>query len=225
MRQPLAKIIVPVLNEKFRRQFEAVESIILTEVNVKNVEYLTDSEGVIKKKIKANFKALGPKYGKLMKAVSVLIGGMSQSEIASFERNGTFDTLIEGEQVTLSLEDVEIQSEDIPGLQVASEGAITVALDINVTAELRLEGIAREFVNRIQNLRKESDFEVTDKIILRIVRHPELSEALDKYCDYIGIQTLAAKVELVEHLDDGIGKLIEIEKGIETFIHVEREVQ
>ena len=225
VRQPLAKIIVPVLNEKFRRQFEAVESIILTEVNVKNVEYLTDSEGVIKKKIKANFKALGPKYGKLMKAVSVLIGGMSQSEIASFERNGTFDTLIEGEQVTLSLEDVEIQSEDIPGLQVASEGAITVALDINVTAELRLEGIAREFVNRIQNLRKESDFEVTDKIILRIVRHPELSEALDKYCDYIGIQTLAAKVELVEHLDDGIGKLIEIEKGIETFIHVEREVQ
>ena len=225
VRQPLAKIIVPVLNEKFRRQFEAVESIILTEVNVKKVEYLTDSEGVIKKKIKANFKTLGPKYGKLMKAVSVLIGGMSQSEIASFERNGTFHTLIEGEQVTLSLEDVEIQSEDIPGLQVASEGAITVALDINVTAELRLEGIAREFVNRIQNLRKESDFEVTDKIILRIVRHPELSEALDKYCDYIGIQTLAAKVELVEHLDDGIGKLIEIEKGIETFIHVEREVQ
>ena len=126
---------------------------------------------------------------------------------------------------SISLEDVEIQSEDISGLQVASEGAITVALDINVTAELRLEGIAREFVNRIQNLRKESDFEVTDKIILRIVRHPELSEALDKYCDYIGIQTLAAKVELVEHLDDGIGKLIEIEKGIETFIHVEREVQ
>ena len=224
VRQPLAKIIVPVLNGNFRRQFEAVESIILTEVNVKEVEYLTDSEGVIKKKIKANFKTLGPKYGKLMKAVSVLIVAMSQSEIASFERNGSFDTVIEGEQVTLSLEDVEIQSEDIPGLQVASEGAITVALDINVTPELRLEGIAREFVNRIQNLRKESDFEVTDKIILRIVRHPELSEALDKYCDYIGSQTLASKVELVEKLTDGLGKLIEIEKGIETFICVEREI-
>ena len=225
VRQPLAKIIVPVLNEKFRRQFEAVESIILTEVNVKQVEYLTDAEGVIKKKIKANFKALGPKYGKLMKAVSVLIGTLTQSEIATFERNGSFETTIEGEPVTLSLEDVEIQSEDIPGLQVASEGAITVALDINVTAELRLEGIAREFVNRIQNLRKESNFEVTDKIILRIVRHPELNEALDTYCDYIGSQTLASRVELVGHLAEGMGKLIEIEKGIETFIYVAREIQ
>ena len=223
VRQPLAKIIVPVLNEKFRRQFEAVENIILTEVNVKEVEYLTDSEGVIKKKIKANFKTLGPKYGKLMKAVSVLIGNMSQPEIAAFERLGTFDALIEGETVTLALEDVEILSEDIPGLQVASEGAITVALDINVTPELRLEGIAREFVNRIQNLRKESDFEVTDKIILRIVRHPELNAAMNKYGDYIGIQTLASRVELVDQLSDGVGKPVEIEKGIETFIQVEKE--
>lgn len=224
VRQPLAKIIVPVLNENFRKQFEAVESIILTEVNVKKVEYLTDAEGVIKKKIKANFKALGPKYGKLMKAVSVLISNMSQSEIASFERSGAFDALIDGEPVTLSLEDVEINSEDIPGLQVASEGALTVALDINVTPELRLEGIAREFVNRIQNLRKESNFEVTDKIILRIVHHPELSEALTKFKEYIGNQTLASRVELVDQLPEGIGKLVEIEKGIETFIQVEKEI-
>ena len=224
VRQPLAKIIVPVLNENFRKQFEAVESIILTEVNVKAVEYLTDAEGVIKKKIKANFKALGPKYGKLMKAVSVVISNMNQSEIASFERSGAFDTSIDGEQVTLSLEDVEIHSEDIPGLQVASEGALTVALDINVTPELRLEGIAREFVNRIQNLRKESDFEVTDKIILRIVRHPDLSEALTKFKEYIGNQTLASRVELIDQLPDGIGKLVEIEKGIETFIQVEKEI-
>ncbi|MEI6679555.1 MAG: isoleucine--tRNA ligase [Mariniphaga sp.] len=223
VRQPLSKIIVPVLNENFRKQFEAVERIILTEVNVKEVEYLTDSAGVIKKKIKANFKMLGPKYGKLMKAVSVLIGNLSQTEISAFEQKGTFDTIIEGEQVTLSLEDVEIQSEDIPGLQVASEGAITVALDITVTPELRLEGIAREFVNRIQNLRKESDFEVTDKIILRIVRHPELNEALDKFSEYIGIQTLASEVILVDLLPDSIGKLVEIEKGIETYIQVERE--
>ena len=224
VRQPLAKIIVPVLNENFRKQFEAVESIILTEVNVKKVEYLTDAEGVIKKKIKANFKALGPKYGKLMKAVSVLISNMSQSEIASFERSGAFDALIDGEPVTLSLEDVEINSEDIPGLQVASEGALTVALDINVTPELRLEGIAREFVNRIQNLRKESNFEVTDKIILRIVHHPELSEALTKFKEYIGNQTLASRVELVDQLPEGIGKPVEIEKGIETFIQVEKEI-
>ncbi|HEY3390154.1 MAG TPA: DUF5915 domain-containing protein, partial [Prolixibacteraceae bacterium] len=225
VRQPLAKIIVPVLNANFRKQFEAVESIILTEVNVKEVEYLTDATGVIKKKIKANFKTLGPKYGKLMKAVSILVGNMSQAEIAAFEQRGSFDAVIEGAAVTLALEDVEIHSEDIPGLQVASEGAITVALDINVTPELRLEGIAREFVNRIQNLRKDSNFEVTDKIILRIVRHPELNEAMDKYGDYIGSQTLASKVELVDELSGNEnGKLVEIEKGIETFIQVEKEI-
>jgi len=225
VRQPLAKIIVPVLSANFRKQFEAVENIILTEVNVKKVEYLTDATGVIKKKIKANFKTLGPKYGKLMKAVSVLVSNMSQPEIAAFEQTGAFDAIIEGKPVTLALEDVEIQSEDIPGLQVASEGAITVALDINVTPELRLEGIAREFVNRIQNLRKESNFEVTDKIILRIVRHPELNEAMDKFGDYIGSQTLASRVELVDELDnDATGKLVEIEKGIETFIQVEKEI-
>jgi isoleucyl-tRNA synthetase len=223
VRQPLARIIVPVLNENFRKQFEAVESIILTEVNVKKVDYLTDSEGVIKKKIKANFKMLGPKYGKLMKSVSGLIGNMSQSEIAAFERSGAFDSILDGSPVTLSLEDVEIQSEDIPGLQVASEGAITVALDITVTPELRLEGIAREFVNRIQNLRKESDFEVTDKIILRIVNHPDLLEAMEKYSVYIGNQVLASKVELVDNLPDGVGKLVEIEKEIETYIQIEKE--
>ena len=225
VRQPLAKIIVPVLNANFRKQFEAVESIILTEVNVKEVEYLTDATGVIKKKIKANFKTLGPKYGKLMKAISESIGNMSQSEIAAFEKTGSFDAITTTTTTTLALEDVEIHSEDIPGLQVASEGAITVALDINVTPELRLEGIAREFVNRIQNLRKDSNFEVTDKIILRIVRHPELNEAMDKFGDFIGSQTLASRVELVDQLkDDDTGKLVEIEKGIETFIQVEKEI-
>jgi isoleucyl-tRNA synthetase len=149
---------------------------------------------------------------------------MSQGEISSFERTGAFEALIERTPVILSLEDVEILSEDIPGLQVACEGAITVALDINVTPELRLEGIAREFVNRIQNLRKDSDFEVTDKIILRIVRHPELNEAMDKYGNFIGNQTLASRVELVDGLPDGTGKLVEIEKGIETYIQVEKEV-
>jgi len=224
VRQPLSKIIVPVLNENFRKQFEAVESIILTEVNVKEVEYLTDATGVIKKKIKANFKTLGPKYGKLMKAVSVRVSNMNQGEIASFEQTGAFDAMIEGEHITLALEDVEIHSEDIPGLQVASEGAITVALDITITPELRLEGIAREFVNRIQNLRKDSNFEVTDKIILRIVRHAELNEAMDKFGAYIGSQTLASRVELVDKLENAqTGKLVEIEKGIETFIQVEKE--
>ena len=222
VRQPLTKIIVPVLNENFRKQLEAVENIILTEVNVKRIEYLTDAEGVIKKKIKANFKVLGPKYGKLMKAISTMVTGMGQSEIALFERSGSYNGIADGNPVTLALEDVEILSEDIPGLQVASEGALTVALDIIVTPELRLEGIAREFVNRIQNLRKERDFEVTDKIILKIVQHPELMEAMAKYGEYIGNQTLALKVEIVDSLPEGEGKLVEIEKDIETFIQVEK---
>jgi isoleucyl-tRNA synthetase len=222
VRQPLAKIIVPILNENYRRQFEAVENIILTEVNVKEVEYLTDASGIIKKRIKANFKTLGPKYGKLMKQISALIGNMGQAEISEFERKGLFESAIDGEPIVLSLEDVEIHSEEIPGWQVASEGPITVALDMNITPELKAEGIAREFINRIQNLRKESNFEVTDRIILRIVKHNDLDSAIKQFSDYIGNQTLAAKVELVDKLPDGLGKLVEIDQGIETFIQVEK---
>jgi Isoleucyl-tRNA synthetase (EC 6.1.1.5) len=222
VRQPLAKIIVPVLNDNFRKQFEAVESIILTEVNVKEVEYLTDSEGIIKKKIKPNFKTLGPKYGKLMKQIAAFVTQMNQHDIATFERNGCFAATIEGESVELSPEDVEIISEDIPGWQVASEGALTVALDINVTPELRMEGIAREFINRIQNIRKESDFEVTDKIKLTIVRHPDLNESLERHSDYICNQTLALQLLLVDTIDNPAARAIEIDKGVETIMLVEK---
>ena len=222
VRQPLARIIVPILNENYRKQFEAVESLILAEVNVKEVKYLTDASGVIKKRIKANFKTLGPKYGKLMKQISALIGNMDQSEISGFERNGAFEAVVEGEKISLSLEDVEIHSEEIPGWQVASDGPITVALDMNITPELKSEGIAREFINRIQNLRKESNFEVTDRIILRIVKHEELNDAIIQFSDYISNQTLSAKLELVEKLPDGSGKLIEFDQGIETYIQVEK---
>ena len=224
VRQPLAKIIVPILNENYRKQFEAVENIILAEVNVKEVEYLTDASGVIKKRIKTNFKTLGPKYGKLMKQISALIGNMGQSEISGFERKGSFEAMIEGENISLLLEDVEIHSEEIPGWQVASEGPITVALDMNITPELKAEGIAREFINRIQNLRKESNFEVTDRIILRIVKHNELDDAIRQFSDYISNQTLSARLELVEKLPDGLGKLVEIDQGIETYIQVEKAV-
>ena len=222
VRQPLARIIVPILNENFRKQFEAVENIILAEVNVKDIEYLTDASGVIKKRIKANFKTLGPKYGKLMKQISALIGNMGQSEISEFERKGAFEGVIDGENITLLPEDVEIHSEEIPGWQVASDGPITVALDMNITPELKAEGIAREFINRIQNLRKESNFEVTDRIILRIVKHNELDDAIIQFNDYISNQTLSAKLELVEKLPDGSGKLIEFDQGIETYIQVEK---
>ncbi len=222
VRQPLARIIVPVLNENFRKQFEAIENIILTEVNVKKVEYLTDSSGIIQKKIKPNFKTLGPKYGKLMKQIAVMVAAMDQKQIADFERNGSFNTTVEGEAVRLVAEDVEIMTEDIPGWQVASDGNLTVALDIHVSPELRLEGIARELINRIQNLRKDSGFEVTDKIELTVGRHADLAEAMEKFGDYICTQTLAVKLNLVDLPEVKAEQLIEIEPGLETSIFVQK---
>jgi isoleucyl-tRNA synthetase len=222
VRQPLARIIVPVLSERFRKQFEAIENIVLTEVNVKAVEYLSDSSGIIKKKIKPNFKTLGPKYSKLMKQIAAMVTAMDQAEIATFEREGSFDTRIEGEPVRLVSEDVEILTEDIPGWQVASEGNLTVALDIHVSPELKLEGIARELINRIQNLRKESGFEVTDKIELTIGNHPELAEALVKFGDYICAQTLAQELNLVDISKTTVDQLVEIEPGLETILIVRK---
>lgn len=222
VRQPLAKIIVPVLNDNFRKQFEAVENIILTEVNVKEVEYLTDASGIIKKRIKANFKSLGPKYGKLMKQISAMISNMSQSEISGFERQGLYETMMEGEKIALSLEDVEIHSEEIPGWQVASDGPITVALDMNISPDLKAEGIAREFINRIQNLRKESNFEVTDRIILKIVKNQQLDDAILQFSEYIANQTLASSLKLVDSLTYGSGKLVEIDAGVQTYIQVQK---
>ena len=222
VRQPLSRIIVPVLNENFRKQFEAIENIVLTEVNVKAVEYLTDSSGIIKKKIKPNFKTLGPKYSKLMKQIAGMVAAMDQAQIASFEKEGFFDSTIEGEAVRLVPEDVEILTEDIPGWQVASEGNLTVALDIHVTPELKLEGIARELINRIQNLRKDSGFEVTDKIELTVGCHPDLTEALEKFGEYICTQTLAVKLSLVDTSDMTADQLVEIEPGLETLISVKK---
>ena len=157
VRQPLQKIMVPILNEKFERQIEAVKDLILSEVNVKELEYLKEDSGVLVKKVKANFKLLGKKYGKQMKAVAAEIAQFDQATISTIEREGKIALNIEGNPEIL-LEEVEISTEDIPGLLVASEGKYTVALDITLTEELKEEGIARELVNRIQNLRKEKDF-------------------------------------------------------------------
>ena len=156
--------MVPVLNPHFKEQFEAVANIILAEVNVKEVEFLTDTAGVIKKKIKPNFKTLGPKYGKIMKQIAAAVNQFEQATISTLEDKGEYEINAGEEKVLLTLEDVEIQTEDIPGWTVATEGHMTIALDINVTEELKQEGIAREFINKIQNLRKESNFEVTDRI-------------------------------------------------------------
>jgi isoleucyl-tRNA synthetase len=222
VRQPLAKIMVPVLNPHFKEQLQAIENIILSEINVKEIEYISGSEGIIKKKIKPNFKTLGPKYSKLMKQISAAIAKMSQADIASIETEGGYEIQIENEKIVLAPEDVEILSEDIPGWLVASEGVITVALDINVTEELRQEGIAREFVNRIQNIRKESDFEVTDKIRVQIQKNDDLNDALIKHAEYISNQTLASSFVLVDLLNTENARQVDIDE-IVTMIAVDRQ--
>lgn len=199
VRQPLQKMIIPVLDASMRPKLEEVESLILNEVNVKEVEYITDTTGVITKKIKPNFKTLGPKYGKHMKAISAAVAELSQEEIGAIERLqpnvkefSTYTLKIAGgEELAMEREDFEITSEDMPGWLVATEGTLTIALDIEVTPELRAEGIARELVNRIQNIRKDSGFDVTDKIRVTVESNPETDEAVKEYADYIAGQTLA----------------------------------
>ena len=194
VRQPLQKMMIPVLDPAVQRRLEAVESLILNEVNVKEVEYLHETTGIITKRIKPNFKTLGPKYGKQMKAIAAAVEAFSQEDIAAIEALGTatYDLRIAGGEVLpVERTDFEITSEDMPGWLVATEGTLTIALDIEVTPELRTEGIARELVNRIQNLRKEQGFEVTDKIRVVVESNPETDEAVRKYADYIAAQTLA----------------------------------
>ncbi|WP_347839147.1 isoleucine--tRNA ligase [uncultured Draconibacterium sp.] len=222
VRQPLGKIMVPVLNPHFKEQFEAVSNIILAEVNVKEVEFLTDTAGVIKKKIKPNFKALGPKYGKMMKQIAGAVNQLDQTAISAFESTGEYELTLGDEKIMLSLDDVEIQTEDIPGWTVATEGQMTIALDINVSEELKQEGIAREFINKIQNLRKESGFEVTDRIKLTVLKHDEYNQAVENHKEYICAQTLADALELTDKVDAAKSNEVEIDKDVMAQIEVEK---
>lgn len=222
VRQPLSKLMIPILNEDMKLQLEAVKNIILSEVNVKEIEYITDTTGVLIKKIKPNFKTLGPKYGKYMKQISATVAAMTQSDIFEFEKKSEYRLQIGDEILTLGLEDVEILSEDIPGWLVANEGRVTVALDINITKELKEEGIAREFINRIQNLRKESDFNVTDKIRLYIKKNEQINEAVENFSTYIASQVLAESIELVDSIP-GEAKEVEID-DMSTSIKIEKNV-
>ncbi len=211
VRQPLAKIMVPVTDTTFRKKIEAVKDLILSEVNVKEVEYIDDTSGVLVKRIKPDFKKLGPRYGKLMKEISASVAAMNGNDIMAFENSGSHKFVINGQEILLTPGDVEIISEDIPGWQVANEGRLTIALDITVTDELRFEGIAREFVNRIQNIRKESGFDVTDKISVLIEDNDFVNEAVTRHASYIGSQTLATKVEVVPDLKNKNVREIDID--------------
>ena len=198
VRQPLTKIIIPVLDERMGRQIEKVKGLIMNEVNVKEVELITDTAGIITKRIKLNFKTLGPRYGKQMKQIAALVAGFTQEQIAAIEASDRYTLEVGGEQLEVTRADFEITSEDMPGWLVASEGRLTVALDVTITEALQREGIARELINRIQNLRKESGFEVTDKIRVEIGRCELVEEAVKDFHDYIATQTLAAELTLAE---------------------------
>ena len=222
VRQPLQKIMIPVNDEGFRSKLEKVKDLVLSEVNVKEIEYLTDTSDIIVKKIKPNFKVLGPRYGKSMKIISGIISEMNQAEISEFEKKGVHLIQVDSKEVQLTLEDVEIISEDISGWLVANYGTLTVALDITITDDLRYEGIAREFINRIQNYRKECGLDVTDKILIEIQQHQAIDEAILKHREYICIQTLAKEIKLAEQLDKSSSKVVELDEDITTRLKITR---
>ncbi len=203
VRQPLQKVMIPVLDTGMKTQLEKIEDLIKAEVNVKEMSYITETEGVISKKIKANFKALGTRLGPKMKAVSAAIGGFSQLDIATMEKEGKYNLSIDGESVTIELTEVDIVAEDIPGWSVANKGSLTVALDITLTDELKQEGDAREFVNRIQNIRKESGFDLTDRIFVTVLETTGLKASIIKYNDYICREILADTIDWVTEIQAG----------------------
>ncbi|CAM3662407.1 isoleucine--tRNA ligase [Flavobacterium chungbukense] len=203
VRQPLQKVMIPVLDENQRAEIEAISDLVKAEVNVKEIELLDDASGILVKQIKPNFKALGPRFGKDMGLISKEIQNFSADQINQLDKQGTLDIVISGNNVTLSLEDVEITSQDIEGWLVANSNGITVALDITISEELKNEGIARELVNRIQNIRKDSGFEVTDKIKVQIKRDGILENAVSKNEDYIKSETLTDELVFVDVLENG----------------------
>ena len=198
VRQPRSMIMIPVLDSKQKDSIEAMSLLIKNEVNVKTIKYVDGNEGVLVKRVKPDFKKLGPKYGKIMKQLAAEIAGMTQEEIIAFEKEGQFTFEIDNASVCVELSDVEIFSEDIPGWLVANEGSLTVALDITVTDDLRKEGIAREIVNRIQNIRKNIGLEITDKIQVVISPNPKTDDAVAEYSDYIAHQVLAESIRIAE---------------------------
>ncbi len=210
VRQPLQKIMIPVLNQEVAEHLMHVKDLILSEVNVKELELLTDGAGMLVKSIKPNFKTIGPKYGKQMKAIAGLVAGFTQEDIASVESKSGWNGEVEGTVIELDMEDFEINAQDIPGWLVASEGGITVALDITLSPELKAEGLAREVVNRIQNMRKDSGFEVTDRIAVQIQTTNIITEAIKQFEQYICTEVLANSIQFTA-LAEGQQEAIESE--------------
>ena len=211
VRQPLSKILIPVLDPVVKEYIEAVRSLILSEVNIKELEFIEDTTGVITKRIKPNFKTLGPRYGKQMKQISAKVAAFSQADIAQLERTDSWTTEIDGVKIEATAADFDITSEDMPGWLVTTEGKLTVAMDITLTDELRKEGLARELVNRIQNIRKDSGFEVTDKIRVTFEKNDALRAAVSAYRDYIASQVLAVEILETESLTDAATQELDLD--------------
>lgn len=203
VRQPLQKVLVPVLNKHMKAQIERIEDLIKSEVNVKEIEYLTEDTGFIKKKIKPNYTALGKKLGAKMKPVAAALAAFTQEDISKLEKDGIISLQIESEPLILQTNEVEITSEDIPGWMVANKDVLTVALDVTITPELVSEGNARELVNRIQKIRKDSGFELTDRIMVKVTEHQQLNQSIAQFNNYICTEVLADRLELVPELADG----------------------
>ncbi|HKH62233.1 MAG TPA: DUF5915 domain-containing protein, partial [Flavitalea sp.] len=203
VRQPLQKVLIPILNENMKEQIGKIEDLIKSEVNIKEIEYLDNTNGFIKKKIKPNFVALGKRLGAKMKAVSTALSNFSQEDIALFEKRKSYSILVDNEPIALQLNEVEISSDDIPGWMVANKDTLTVALDVTISPELVSEGNARELVNRIQKIRKDNGYELTDRIMVQVTENDELKNSIARFNSYICAEILADELELVPALANG----------------------
>ncbi len=220
VRQPLNRIMIPVLNDNFQKQVDAVKQLILSEVNVKEIEYLTDVSGILVKKVKPNFKTLGPKYGKMMKQIAGAINQFNQDDISTIENEQKYMLNIDGQEIEIELTDVDIITEDIPGWVVTNIDSLTVALDISITPELKEEGIARELINRIQNYRKDQEFEVTDRIKIELVKNNDIDEAVIHNNSYICSETLAESLTLVDNLNEEETLTVELTDDIQAQLRI-----
>lgn len=217
VRLPLQKILLPVLDEAFIAEVDGVKDLILSEINVKQIEYITDASGLLKKGAKANFKTLGAKLGKDMKDAAALIANFSNDDINTLEKTGSMKILIHGNEYVLAPEDLVITTEDLPGWKVASDGELTVALDVHMTPELQAEGTARDLVNRIQNIRKDKDFNVTDRITVTLEKHSAILAAVEQFHDYIKAEVLATDLVLA---DEVAGEKVELDDVVSVGIEV-----
>ncbi len=220
VRQPLSKVLIPSLNKQFENQIYSVKDIILAEVNVKELEFVGADSGVIVKKVKPNFKLLGSRLGKHMKAFTAYLASLSQQDIQQIEIAKQLEFTNEGETFIITADELEFSTQDMPGWQVASKGNLTVALDITITDDLKFEGVARELINKIQNIRKESGLEVTDKIFVYLQKHELIEKAIKKHKEYISSQTLAKEIKLCEKMEQNNAHLVEVDNNLEIQIQI-----